>query len=364
MKILFVHPSVELYGADKILLYMLEILCEKNELTVLLPKEGVLNEKINSISSSIKIVIDNNLPLVHSKLKLIDFIRLPSMIYRINHLFKKDRFDILYCNTLAATLLLYTTWSKIKVIHVHEIIKNKFLNLGFSILIRMKTKNVICVSDAVRRNLFFSRKYKIIHNGIPDIPQTFIENKVANKIIFTLPGRFMPQKGQWFLIETLKLLNDKEKSQIYIRFFGSPPPNRVYLENELIDIIKQNKLTQIIEINHFTQDISKIYIDSNVILVPSMMADPFPTTVLESLEFSRPVISTNHGGAKEILNKDYSFLISPGDTNEFADAIRFFIYHKELLSEYSKAARHKFEEMLTLQHFKTNFVQYLENLAK
>ncbi len=364
MKILFVHPSVELYGADKILLYMLEILCEKNELTVLLPKSGIINEKIRRISNSINIIVDNNLPLVHSKLRFIDFIKLPAKIYRINHLFEKNKFDILYCNTLAVTLLLYTTWSKIKVIHIHEIIKNKFLNLGFSLLIRMKTKNVICVSNAVRRNLFFSRKYKIIHNGIPDIPKKFIENNVSNKIIFTLPGRFMPQKGHWFLIETLKLLSDAEKSQILIRLFGSPPPNRVYLEKDLIELIKQNGLEQIIELNNFIQDISKIYIDSNVILVPSMMADPFPTTVLEALEFSRPVISTNHGGAIEILDRKYSSLISPGNTEEFAEAIRFYINNKELLSEYSRAARNKFEETLTIQNFKTCFVQYLYNLLK
>ena len=53
MKLLFVHPSVELYGADKILLYILEILHKDNEITVLLPKDGILVQYIKNISSKI-----------------------------------------------------------------------------------------------------------------------------------------------------------------------------------------------------------------------------------------------------------------------------------------------------------------------
>lgn len=73
MKILFIHPSVELYGADKILLYILDILHSKNEITVLLPKEGILVNKIKEISQSIKIVVNEELPIVHSKLGIEDY---------------------------------------------------------------------------------------------------------------------------------------------------------------------------------------------------------------------------------------------------------------------------------------------------
>ncbi|MDY2696639.1 MAG: hypothetical protein SOV80_00245, partial [Bacilli bacterium] len=70
MKILFVHPSLELYGADKILLYLLQMLSPKHEITVLLPKNGTLVEYIRKISANINIVISDKLPIVHSKLKI------------------------------------------------------------------------------------------------------------------------------------------------------------------------------------------------------------------------------------------------------------------------------------------------------
>ena len=89
MKILFVHPSVELYGADKILLYILKMLCKKHQLTVLLPKDGILIEHIRDISLEIKVKIFNDLPIVHSKLKLADYIKLPFKILK-SHSFLKN----------------------------------------------------------------------------------------------------------------------------------------------------------------------------------------------------------------------------------------------------------------------------------
>lgn len=360
MKILFIHPSVELYGADKILLYILDILHSKNEITVLLPKEGILVNKIKEISQSIKIVVNEELPIVHSKLGIKDYFQIPFRLKKFFKLFHKNEFDLVYCNTLATVLLLFTNWSKKKVVHVHEIISNKFLNFGFSVLIRLNTKNVICVSEHVKDNLLFSKKYKTIHNGIPDNAGFYRENIISDKIIFSLPGRFMPQKGQWFVIEALKELSETELNKIEIRMFGSPPPNRIFLGEELRNLIKKYKLENFVKLFDFTQNISEIYEQANIILVPSMMSDPFPTTVLEALEFSRPVISTNHGGASEILDSSCSVLINPGNKEELASAIRFFINNNSLIKEYSLNARNKYERKLSLETFREKLLNYLE----
>jgi hypothetical protein len=71
------------------------------------------------------------------------------------------------------------------IIHVHEIIESKLLNFAFSVLIKIKTKNVICVSEHVRRHLLFSRNYKVVHNGIPDISNNNACS-VSDKIKFVL----------------------------------------------------------------------------------------------------------------------------------------------------------------------------------
>ena len=89
--------------------------------------------------------------------------------------------------------------------------------------------------------------------------------------------------------------------------------------------------------------VDKIYENADVILIPSIMADPFPTTVLEAMLFSKPLISTNHGGASEIIDDNFGKLISPNDTDAFVNAIRYFIKNISCLCEFGKNARKKYE---------------------
>lgn len=364
MKILFVHPSVELYGADKILLYILKMLCKKHQLTVLLPKDGILIEHIRDISLEIKVKIFNDLPIVHSKLKLADYIKLPFKILKSHSFLKNERFDYCFCNTLATILLLFAGFSKNRVLYVHEIISSKFLNLGFSILAKIGANKIVCVSNHVKNNLLFSKKYIVIHNGIPDIADGFLKNEIHpdGKIKFVLPGRFMPQKGQWFLIDTLSKFSDEYKNKIQVDLYGSVPPFKPELLNELKRKIESFGLDKLIFLHSFTQNISDIYKDSNVVLVPSLMADPFPTTVLEALMFSRPVIATNHGGASEILDDSFSKIIAPNDIDSFCDAIKFFVDNKNLIKEYSRNAREKFSSYLIFEKYQERFFSIFKEL--
>ena len=89
------------------------------------------------------------------------------------------------------------------------------------------------------------------------------------------------------------------------------------------------------------------------------MADPFPTTVLEAMMFSKPLISTNHGGASEIVDDNFGKLISPNDTDAFVNAIRYFIKNISCLCEFGKNARKKYENYLTVNHFKNRFINEL-----
>lgn len=364
MKILFVHPSVELYGADKILLYILQMLREKHEITVLIPKDGILVEHIKSVSPKIKVDIVKDLPIVHSKLKFIDYLKLPLKILKCGKIYKKQKFDYCFCNTLASILLLFAGFSRKRVLYVHEIISSKFLNFGFSVLARMGAKKVVCVSNHVKKNLIFSKKYVVVHNGIPDIAKGFTENEIQpdGKIRFVLPGRFMPQKGQWFLIDSLKELSAEYKNKIHIDLYGSAPPFKPELFSELKNKIEESGLEKVISLHGFTQNISDIYQKANVVLVPSLMADPFPTTVLEALMFSRPVIATNHGGASEILEDSFSKMVKPNDTAGFCEAIKFFIDKKSLIDEFSKYARKKFCSYLTLAKYEERFFDVFKEL--
>lgn len=364
MKILFVHPSVELYGADKILLYILQMLCKKHEITVLVPKEGVLLEHIKQVSSKIKIKVFSRLPVVHSKLKIKDYLFLPVLIMQCRKIFNGEKFDFVFCNTLAAILLLFAGFAKSRVLYVHEIISNPVLNLGFSVLAKIGAKKTVCVSEHVKRNLLFSKNYSVVHNGIPDIAVSHLENKIVpdGKLRFVLPGRFMRGKGQWFLLDTVKELPDSYRNKILFELYGSAPPFKPEFYEELKNLIKTNGFEKQVLLHDFTQNIEEIYSTANVVLVPSIMADPFPTTVLEAMMFSRPLIATKSGGAVEILEDSFSRTISPGNVKEFCRAIEYFIDNKDSLEKYSHSARNKFTSYLTLKNYEERFFEAFREL--
>ena len=364
MKILVVHPSVELYGADKILLYALDLLAEKHDVTLLLPKNGILVSRVRETIPSISIRIEGTLPILHSKLKFFEMLQLPRKLFRINKIFKKHAFDLVYCNTLATSFILYTRWSKKKLIHVHEILGNPFLNLCFSTLIFLGAKKVICVSNHVKNHLFFSSNYSVLYNGIPDVAKN-IQQQKNERVKFVLPGRIMPQKGQWFLLDTITYLPKTLLEKVEFHLFGSPPPMKLELLDTLTTRIQQLGLADSVHVHHFTANIQEIYLDADVLLVPSIMADSFPTTVLEAMMFSKPVITTNNGGASEIVRDEFGILIAPGNTIDFANSLTFFIQNKTLAFQMGQKAREEFETHFTISVFRKKFLsiltQYLES---
>lgn len=360
MKILVVHPSVELYGADKILLYVLGFLAEGNEVTVLLPKNGVLADCIRESLPSVSLVINKDIPIVHSKMGIAGFLKLPRLLRNARKLFSHYDFDCVYCNTLATVLFLYSQRAKIKIIHVHEIIGNRILNFGFSALIRLRTKNVICVSAHVKECLFFSGSYSVVHNGIPDLFRTAERRGTPSRTMrFSFPGRYMPKKGQWFLIDALKRVPDELLRNAEFYLYGSPPPTSPELAEQLKKAISDAGLKRTVFLRGFQQDITEVYVKADVVLVPSMMSDPFPTTVLEAMMFSKPVITTDNGGASEIVKDSFGILIHPGDVTAFAKAIVYFIENKDVAIKMGTAARMEYESKLTMEVLKKNFLAFL-----
>jgi glycosyltransferase involved in cell wall biosynthesis len=58
---------------------------------------------------------------------------------------------------------------------------------------------------------------------------------------------------------------------------------------------------------------------ADVVVVPSVYAEPFGRVVIEALSTGRPVIASSIGGIPEILTGDFArFLVPPGDAPALA----------------------------------------------
>ncbi|MBW8018042.1 MAG: glycosyltransferase [Planctomycetes bacterium] len=72
------------------------------------------------------------------------------------------------------------------------------------------------------------------------------------------------------------------------------------------------------------QQMAKLFNVADVVVVPSVF-EPFGLTALEALGCGTPVIASNVGGLRQIVNKQVGCLIEPGDYRTLALKVTSFI---------------------------------------
>lgn len=375
-KILALHPSSELYGSDRIFGKVITFLADDNySLKVVLKNDGDLLAHIQE-SCDVDITINSNLPVaVRSSFGFCTLLKFLLEVFAFWGFLLNERrqSSILYVNTLSlfiCCLLGKLSGYKKIVVHSHEMIAHHGLLARLMISVaELFSDRIICVSEAVKRDMqnasFFSysRKYTVVHNGV-DIACDISKGDKANsnKIEFLLLGRIMPEKGQWYTLDAISQLSKDALKKIHVTFVGSPPPCRKHLLVQLAERIETLNLQDYVTVVDFVKDPTSMLIASDVCLVPSVMPDPFPTTVLEAMACGKPVISTNHGGAAEIIENFASgILINPHDAEGFKDAILHFIETASDAKSFGERGRAIFLNHLHLSHFKSRLISCFNN---
>lgn len=367
------HPSAELYGADRILVNALSAIPTSIHKKVYLFRTGPLVDFIQKEVEHVEVIIQPEMPVIYRKiftpmgiLKFVkEWFQFYSFLKKEN---KQNQFQSAYVNTLSCSFLLPLLWRlKIKrFVHVHEIIDSPkvigFITAWISYLFSNK---VVCVSNAVLKGLIryvtkMDQKGVVIHNGINAIEVN--PKKQAEAINFYLFGRIKPEKGQWFLLEALATIPKEKLSNSKFILMGGVVEGENDQLMKLERKIKTIGLENHIQIKDFAPNISDAMSDADVCLIPSLMKDPFPTTVLEAMSASKPVITTNHGGAKEaVVDEETGFLVSPNNVKELADSIVNLIERKTILKQMGEEGKKRYLNFFTTKHFNQNWIAFNES---
>ena len=371
MNLLVVNPGTNLYGASRILLQTMKAL-KPRKIFFIVPEEGLLTEyiKTNSEFSHVQILIVPSSPIIYRKMGVANGLRLlkKMIVFRriVNRIIKEQKIDWAYINTLSCLFAVPPLKScGLKVfLHVHEILENnkvftKYIN---KFALRWCDK-IIAVSEPVKLNLLEvstkkqAEKITTILNGISDIYCPAAAKSHLSKRI-TLMGRIKPEKGIWFFLDTISLLPEELVKKSKFLIIGDAAPGGEHFLKKLEEDIQNHPAKNYIKYYPFIKDIRNIINESDVIVVPSLMKDPFPTTILEGLSAGKPVIATNTGGAvQSIKDEETGFLIEPLDKVKFADCLEQLIKSDALRMQMGEQARKEFLENFTLEIFETNFMQ-------
>lgn len=378
MNVLIINGSADIYGASRILLQVIQFL-KPRKIILVVPSKGPLTDAIetNAEFSNVFIEVIEDLPLVSRKLAsvggVLDVIsKIRASRKALKVLVLKHSVDWAYINTLACFIMLRIVKSLglRRLLHVHEMLESD------RVLTRMIVKYALCwsdkviaVSDAVRENLLKScRKkdsYKIVTvlNGISDKYDGSIKKEeYEGKIVITFFGRIIILKGIWFFLESIKLIPATLLDKCVFRIFGGPAPGGEALIHKLKDDIARHPAQKSILFLPFIDDITVELNRSDIIVVPSLLKDSFPTIVLEGLSAGKPVISTDTGGAKQSIDNGVTgFLIPPYNDEVFADKMKLLIEDDVLRKEMGRNARNQFLNRFTSGIFQKGMVKELDD---
>lgn len=348
-RLLVVHPSDEMYGADKVLVEVLSEIADEWEVEVWLPTDieyprKELSTKLRAMGHS---VLEVPLPVLRrSYLRPSALPALASRFIRTGFRLMRLRPAAVYVSTsaLAPVLPLARLAGARAILHLHEYIDPataKYLLPFLSF-----AQKVLCVSEAIREPLpeKFLTKTLVIYNGFNfDAEPTPLN--VGDQIVCLVASRWNSWKGHETLLSAWDKLCREDMALIVL---GAAPT-----AGESVDVpalVQRLRRKDSVTIVGQTVDVQKYIECAHLVLVPSIKPDPLPTIAIEALAAGRPIMGSDSGGLPEIIGSDAGYLVKTGDVEAWAIALNSLT--REGIAERAAEARFQFESKFDVVRFR------------
>jgi glycosyltransferase involved in cell wall biosynthesis len=368
MNILMLNVTSDLYGSSKILYYVARMLKKRGfNITLVLSYEGPLANLFRNDGFDVVIIrlgilrkrYFNFLGIFNRSIVLLMASR------KLFKLCKDKKIDLIYSNTtpvivggiISKILNLKHIW------HLHEIFEPRlsFVHKFFGLFINHTSDLVIVVSKAVYENwvdLIMSSKLVIIQNGIPlDDYNNHSSNlreelKIdSNTKLIAMIGRVNTYKGQKYYLEIASHLIKKIKN-IKFLLVGDAFKGYEYLYSEIQKYIEDLDLSEYVIDLGYREDIVNILPSIDLLILPSLKPDPFPTIILEAMASSKAVIATRQGGALEQIEDGVTGKFIPFDNPLLCSEIIFdVITSKSILNFFGANAKSRVEKYFSLNDY-------------
>ena len=150
----------------------------------------------------------------------------------------------------------------------------------------------------------------------------------AAGVIFVHPARLTRWKGQAVSVEAARLLRARGIEDFTLLLVGDAQGRDEY-RAELARAIARDGLQRHVRLVGHCDDMGAAYALSDIVLSPSIEAEPFGRTAVEAQAAARPVIVSDAGGQREtVLTAEGAatgLCVPPGDAGALADAMEQMI---------------------------------------
>lgn len=173
-----------------------------------------------------------------------------------------------------------------------------------------------CLRDKLIEHGVPKDKLVYINSGIDIAPFRNISKTPSNQLRFAFIGHVALHKGIHILIDAF---NNIEDATLAIYGAGSEKVKKEYMKS-----IKNENIQFKGEIEH--EEVSRIFSDIDVLIVPSVCAENSPLTIREAFAARTPVIASDIGGLPELVQDGKTgLLFKIGDPKDLLEKIMYFI---------------------------------------
>jgi glycosyltransferase involved in cell wall biosynthesis len=198
---------------------------------------------------------------------------------------------------------------------------------------------IISISDQIRRHLVehtpsLDKSIVVIHDGL-DI--NVFRNKIvrnpqdvrkefdipADSYLMGMVGNIKQWKGQAVVVEALKRLEPRlgDFHCLLIGSVSSGADDKAY-DEYLRQLIRSYGLDKKVTLTGGRSDVPDLMNALDVVVHASIEPEPLGRVIFEGMALGKPVIATDHGGPKEILqNGESGFLVTPNDPEQLASCL-------------------------------------------
>lgn len=279
------------------------------------------------------------------------------VILQLHRTVKRYAIDLIHANSLSVALL----GGIVARINRIPILMHKRYATSYGILDRICERllhRVILVSEATRWNFAPPAKQTLIYNGVDldafqasaeeveTLRSELLPDASDASIVIGVVTRITPEKGIHFLVRAMGELKGRTDVKLLIvggSYFQQDVDYMKELKQEVTDLGVEDSVV----FTGFLSDTRIVTSLLDIVLVPSIIPEACPRTIIEAMAVGKPVISTPLGGSKELVTRDTGLLVSPEDASAIADAIATLATERERLKAMGGASRNRAEQLFS-----------------